>query len=313
MNIVGPDGLVFGVDDIQACTDYLIDYGLTPQEVTDSGGKFTAKDGTFVEIRSRDDSSLPEELPTGSMIRKTVYGVVDQQTLDQIKTELMKDREVVTNSDGSIESVDDMGFALAFQITVRKPLDEKAQIVNTPGSEVSRAVNDTAANKDADISPLTLSHVVYFVPDSDKMESFYRDRLGFRTVDSFENVGPFMRPAGTQDHHTLFFIQTPPQMLGIEHFTFHLASPSDLLLAGKRFVEKGYESFWGPGRHIFGSNWFWYFNSPMGAHIEYDADMDLHDDSWEARVAPMGSDSSQIFNFSLKDNWAPGGPPAKED
>ena len=30
MNIIGPDALVFGVDDVAACSRYLTDYGLTP-------------------------------------------------------------------------------------------------------------------------------------------------------------------------------------------------------------------------------------------------------------------------------------------
>ena len=81
--------------------------------------------------------------------------------------------------------------------------------------------------------------------------------------------------------------------------------------AGKRFADKGYETFWGPGRHVFGSNWFWYFNSPVGCHVEYDADMDLHDDDWVAREADIEADTSQIFLFTLRDNWFPSGPPAR--
>jgi hypothetical protein len=65
----------------------------------------------------------------------------------------------------------------------------------------------------------------------------------------------------------------------------------------------------GPGRHKFGSNWFWYFNSPLACHVEYDADMDLHDDSWVAREAPMGADASQLFLFQHREKWAPGPPP----
>ena len=88
------------------------------------------------------------------------------------------------------------------------------------------------------------------------------------------------------------------------------AWPGSSASAGRRFSEKGYETFWGPGRHIFGSNWFWYFNSPVGCHVEYDADMDLHDDDWVAREAEMGEDTSQLFLFTLRDNWIPtGGPP----
>ena len=62
----------------------------------------------------------------------------------------------------------------------------------------------------------------------------------------------------------LFMIQTPEYMQGLEHLAFHMQGPTELMLAGSRMVKKGYESFWGPGRHKFGSNWFWYFNSPLG-------------------------------------------------
>jgi hypothetical protein len=120
-----------------------------------------------------------------------------------------------------------------------------------------------------------------------------------------------MRPAGTLDHHTLFMIQTPPFMKGVEHFTFHVGSGTEVMLAGTRFEAKGYKSFWGPGRHLFGSNWFWYFNSPLGCHVEYDADMDLHDDSWTARETAANADTSQLFLFTSRDKWYPSGPPPR--
>ena len=147
-----------------------------------------------------------------------------------------------------------------------------------------------------------------FVPDAVKAEAFYH-RLGFVTSDRFTDLGPFMRPAGTLEHHTLFMMHTPPHMKGVEHFTFHMGGPNDVMVAGSRFVDKGYESFWGPGRHILGSNWFWYFNSPLGCHVEYDADMDLHDDTWTPRSIPMGPDYSQVFLLKSTPKWSPGGPP----
>ena len=305
MNIIGPDSLVFGVDDVDACTTYFTDYGLTPA----GDGRFEALDGTSVVIRPRDDASLPAALETGSMLRKTIYGVADKATLTAIAVELGKDRDVKTLDDGSLETVDDLGFALGFQVTVRKALDLSGEVVNAPGVDSHRPVNVIGADPDAVPKPRSLSHVVYFVPDLEKFEAFYAERLRFVTTDRFTGVGPFMRPAGTQEHHTLFCIQTPPFMQGCEHFTFHVGGPTELMQAGKRFSDKGYETFWGPGRHIYGSNWFWYFNSPVGCHVEYDADMDLHDDDWVAREASMGADTSQIFLFTLRDNWAPSGPP----
>jgi len=305
MNILGPDALVFGVDDVAACEQYLVDYGLN----TTGNGCYAALDGTYIQVLAKDDASLPPPLPTASMLRKTIYGVADQATLDAIAAELKSDRDVKINDDGSLEVDDDLGFTLGFQVSVRKPLTMPAETINAPGEAPRRAVNVIGADPDADITPRSLSHVVLFVPDAAKAEAFYVERLGFRRTDNFTGVGPFLRPQGTLDHHTLFMIQTPPFLQGCEHFTFHLAGPSEVMQAGSRFVEKGYESFWGPGKHLFGSNWFWYFNSPFGCHVEYDADMDVHDDAWEPRDAPSTADTSQLFLLQARDKWQPGGGP----
>ena len=304
MNIIGPDALVFGVDDLAACRQYLADYGL--KDIGD--GRFEALDGTAVIVRAKDDPLLPPSMGTASMLRETVYGVADAATLEAIATELAKDRPV-TRDGGVVRAQDDMGFALAFQVTVRRALDMPAEAVNAPGAPVHRPANVVAVNQEAPALPRSLSHVVYFVPDSAKGEAFYVKRLGFVCTDRFTGVGPFLRPAGSHEHHCLFMIQTPPFMKGCEHFTFHMGGPTELMLAGTRFVEKGYESFWGPGRHKFGSNWFWYFNSPLGCHIEYDADMDQHDNRWAAREVPMSADASQLFLFQHREKWAPSGPP----
>ena len=309
MNIVGLDALVFGVDDVAACTQYLSDYGLDPAHVNASGGRFVSQDGSCVVIAHKDDASLPPALGAASMLRKTIYGVADTKTLELIATELGQDRAVRRLSDGAIESVDDMGFTLGFQVSVKRPVTQPAESVNAPGAPNQRPLNHVAVNDNAVIKPRSLSHVVYFVPDAAKAEAFYVKRLGFTCTDRLLGAGPFLRPASSQEHHCLFLIQTPPFMKGCEHFTFHLNGPTELMQAGTRFVNKGYESFWGPGRHKFGSNWFWYFNSPLACHVEYDADMDLHDDSWVAREAPMGADASQLFLFQHREKWAPGPPP----
>jgi hypothetical protein len=56
-------------------------------------------------------------------------------------------------------------------------------------------------------------------------------------------------------------------------------------------------------------HWFWYFNSPFGCHVEFDADMDLHDESWIAREVMASEDTSQLFLFSRREKWFPSGPP----
>ncbi|AYF00201.1 glyoxalase [Paracoccus yeei] len=309
MNIIGPDYLVFGVDDVADCATYLTDFGLKPVDVTEKGGLFESLDGTGLIIRHRADASLPQALPTTAMLRQQVIGVKAAEDLDAIETEISKDRRVVRLTDGSIEFKDDHGFEMKFQVTIRRPLNMPAERINAPGAPAQRAPNEIGVWEGMPALPRTLSHVVLFVPDIARAVQFYCDRLGFVVTDVLTGAGPFLRPRACDDHHTHFFIQTPEYMKGCEHLAFHMGGPTELMLAGSRFVKKGYQSFWGPGRHKFGSNWFWYFNSPLGCHFEYDADMDKHDDEWVAREAPVGAETSQMFLFQHRDKWFPTGGP----
>lgn len=311
MKIIGPDLLVFGVDDVEGCKTYLTDFGLTPSQIDDTGWMFAALDGTGVVIRHRDDPKLPPVLGSGNMLRQQVFGVVDAATLDQIEAELSRDRRVTRLADGSLETLDDLGFALSFQVTVRRELSMPAERINAPGAPAGRGPNELGVTDDMAAAPRTLSHVVLFVPDMDKAVNFFCGRLGFVVTDVLTGAGPFLRAAANDDHHSMFFIRTPPYMQGCEHMAFHMGGPTELMVAGDRFTRKGYETFWGPGRHKFGSNWFWYFKSPMGCNVEYDADMDKHDDTWIAREAPNGPEASQMFLLQWREKWAPaGGPPA---
>ena len=307
MNIIGLEELVFGVEDMDAARQYLLDYGLTEVDRSAAGGRYEALDGTAVVLRHANDPGLPAAHAPSPNLRETVHGVADAATLSAIAENLGADRTVTTDDDQTIHSVDDGGYPIAFRVTRRRAIVAPHVAINVPGQEGGRGVNAIAADKNEKILPRSLSHVVYFVPDVKKAEAFYQDRLGFRVTDRFIGLGPFMRPQGTLEHHTLFMIQSfNSHMVGMNHFTFHLASANEVLHAGWRFAQKGYKSFWGPGRHIMGSNFFWYFNSPFGGTMEFDADMDLHDDSWTPRAIPPGSDNSQTFLFTQAPKGAPG-------
>ncbi|WP_321944418.1 VOC family protein [Paraburkholderia tropica] len=310
MQIVGLEYLVFGVDDMDGARQYLLDYGLDEIDYDPTrGGTFTALDGTGIIMRPADDPILPRLPPKASTpsLRETIYGVDNADTLSSIRALLEGEhRPLQVDADGTVHCIDDAGFGVAFTVTKRRNYEARYLGFNVPGQVPGRAPNDCAASNDEIIKPRTLSHVVYFVEDVKKAEAFYA-KLGFVVTDRFKNAGPFMRPAGTLDHHTLFMIESQnDHMIGCNHFTFHLGSASEVLQHGWNFVKKGYKSFWGPGRHIFGSNFFWYFNSPFGAVMEFDADMDLHDDGWTAREYDPGADNSQIFLFNARDKWAPG-------
>ena len=124
MNIIGPDALVFGVDDVAACTQYLIDYGLQPVGVNQQGGRFEALDGTAIVIAHQSDPALPPSLGTASMLRKTVYGVADAATLSAIAEELGRDRDVKRLPDGVTVRFVVTDTAKSIPVAYRGPLPD---------------------------------------------------------------------------------------------------------------------------------------------------------------------------------------------
>lgn len=283
------------------------DYGLKLVERGSDGATYEALDGTGIILRRSADASLPPASAPSPNLRETRYGVADPGTLAAIGAELSKDRAVEALPDGVLRSRDDDGYSISFVVTARRKIVAPRYGVNVPWQPPGRGLNVTAAGNNMEATPCSLSHVVMFTKDKTRSERFYAQRLGFRTVDAFTNLGPFMRPQGTQDHHTLFLIQVPGPAVGMEHFTFHFAGANEVLKGGWEFSHKGYKSFWGPGRHILGSNYFWYFKSPFGGNIEFDADMDVHDDSWKPRYITAEQDTTQIFLLQYADKWIPMG------
>ena len=144
MNILGPDALVFVVDDVEAASGYLTAFGLDPA----GDGRFEALDSSAIVVRRRDDPSQPPSLETGAMLRQTVYGVADAATVAAIAEELAKDRQVHRLADGAVEAKDDHGFALRFQVTRRRPLDLPPERINAPGSPAQRPVNQLGVWQD---------------------------------------------------------------------------------------------------------------------------------------------------------------------
>src|ERR1044072_2479922 len=134
MRIIGPEDLVFGVDNLDDCRTYLSDYGLREVALGDGGYRFEALDRTAVTLRRRGDPALPPQLASGSTHYQTVWGCEDQATVDAIAADLERDRPVERRADGSIATVDDVGFALAFRVTARRPIADSPERINSPVS-----------------------------------------------------------------------------------------------------------------------------------------------------------------------------------
>jgi catechol 2,3-dioxygenase-like lactoylglutathione lyase family enzyme len=296
MSIVGLDEVTLSTADLAVGQKYLSEFGLTTVESGANGGTFHARDATGVRLRKLGDASLPKAMASGPNIHEAMWGVSDKAALDALGAKLATDRSAQLGSDGVLRSTDDDGNAIAFRVTQRKPFTVAPSRVNVPGLPPARGANETV-DFNAPVQPCTFSHLVMFSGNVPRSEKFYTERLGFRVTDRFaNNAGVFLRAPGNTDHHNLFFINRPgAPTAGLNHIAFHVRDVTEVMLGGMRFAKKGWKSAWGPGRHIFGANHFWYFESPFGGNLEYDADMDIVDDSWTPREVVAGPAAASIW------------------
>lgn len=282
MTILRVESVVFGVEDLDTCVRFLEDWGLEKIEAGKKGAIYATQENQPIVLRHMDDPELPPAIESGSTAREVVWGVDSKEGLEAIGSELSSDRNVTTDSLGGLHTVDEHGFRIAFRV---------ADIADTPTAAPTYNFGDNVSRLNArnwpgeNAQPLRFCHVVYSVPVEGHREAaqFYIDRLNFRVSDQTGDGGTFMRADGSTYHHTLYLLHRGDRKAW-NHFAFETTNFDEFMTLGNRFAEKGWETESGPGRHSLGSNWFWYFASPLGGSIEYFADMDRMDDDWEPRV-----------------------------
>jgi catechol 2,3-dioxygenase-like lactoylglutathione lyase family enzyme len=187
---------------------------------------------------------------------------------------LSKDREVKADADGTLHTYDDCGFGIGFAVCKGKNPDPFGadKKLNAPYDPPRSA------------TPVRMGHVVYSIAraDQQKAADFYTKRLQFRMTDHTGDLGDFMRANGSNDHHNLFFLLYPNRP-AFNHVAFEVRDFDEIIFGGQNMRAKGWASDSAPGRHILGSNLFWYFHNPSGGNVEYFADMDQMDDDFKTR------------------------------
>ncbi len=278
MRIKGVDGVVLGVEDMVMAARFYDAFGLDRRESSASSQLFCTKDDTAITLRHASDNSLPAAVTGGSTVREVIWGVSSQDELEAIAADLTRDRPVHRDEDGVLHALDDDGYGVAFRIARRKNIPPEPNRLNIYGAAPNRPVNTRVDFLEA-IRPTAIAHIVLMTPDVLRATAFYTERLGFYVTDRFASGnGAFLRSAGSPYHHNLFLIKSPNR--GLHHIAFAVADFNEVVLGGQSLLETGWEPKWGPGRHLIGSNYFWYFNSPCGGAMELTADMDRADDNW---------------------------------
>lgn len=121
------------------------------------------------------------------------------------------------------------------------------------------------------VRPTRLAHLLLFTPDLQPAIRFYRDMLGLRLSDEAEVVAFMHGPHGS-DHHLIGLGQADGA--GLHHSSWDVRSIEEVGLGAMQMMAAGYRDGWGVGRHVLGSNYFYYARDPWNSYVEYSFDID---------------------------------------
>jgi catechol 2,3-dioxygenase-like lactoylglutathione lyase family enzyme len=277
MSLQGIDAVVFGVADMTEARRFLDDWGVTAV----SGGAnklvYRTRDGAEVIVRPKDSADLPAAIEPGNTVRELIWGAADQAELDRTVNGLRDLPSFRTGPDGLPRVTDPNGLSLAFRVSQRKPIVVKPTPNNAPGTH--QRVNQRSPIHDR-AHPINIGHVVVFANDFAAMRSFYTEKLGFSISDEYPGHGVFTRCQKVGEHHNLFILNRPGKP-GINHVAFTVADIHEVIGGGIAMSKRGWKTEIGPGRHPISSAYFWYFENPLAAPLEYYADEDFCTEDWK--------------------------------
>src|SRR5438046_7304342 len=120
-----------------------------------------------------------------------------------------------------------------------------------------------------------------------------------RLTDRSRQVIVFLRC--TTDHHNLAFLVSRGP--GFHHGSFEVGNVDEIAMGAATMQAAGWQPGWGLGRHVIGSNFFYYIRDPWGSFAEYFHDLDYIPEqcAWEPRDFP---EAEALYR------WGPPGPEA---
>jgi len=264
MSIEGIDRVTYGVEDLEACRRFFLDWGLKLVREDASGLDFESLNGCELLVRKTDDPSLSPAVEAGSTLREVIWGVSSDADLAAL---------------GSVPKIDPNGFGLGFRVTRKRPI----AIEGTPANVWGNALRiDTPSPVYDHAEPVEVGHVVFFTDKLAEMTAFY-ETLGFCVSDRYPGRGVFLRCAARGGHHDLFLLQLPDGKRGLNHVAFAVRDLHEVVGGGLAMARHGWETQIGPGRHPISSAMFWYFKSPAGGLVEYYTDEDVLTENWTPR------------------------------
>ncbi len=151
------------------------------------------------------------------------------------------------------------------------------------------------------VRPRRLAHVLLFTPDVSRQLAFYESVLGLRLSDRSGDDIAFMHAPHGSEHHLVAFVKSA--VPGLHHSSWDVGSFDDVGLGAESMKAQGYTKGWGVGRHVLGSNYFYYARDPWGSWAEYSFGIDF---------VPAGVDW-HAGDHPAEDSFYVWGPPPPED
>ncbi len=194
------------------------------------------------------------------------------------------------------------GHVLAPTAPLTEPGGGQAMTLTDPDGRVFRLVyeDEQLDTIDAPDMPLRLAHVVLNSSHVENTRQFMETALDFSMSDR-TRIMAFMRC--NNDHHSVALGDTDNNALN--HIAFLMPDIDAVMRGGGRMQEAGFPIEWGPGRHGPGDNAFNYFIGPFDLVIEYTAEVEQIDDSYQT-----GQPSDWTWPPGRVDQWGISPPPS---
>jgi catechol 2,3-dioxygenase-like lactoylglutathione lyase family enzyme len=302
--INGVETVIYGVEDLDACVRYFVDFGLPLIVHNEHEALFELEEGSSVILRPLAQAQVEGQKLQGFGVQQVVWGVPSQKYLNRLVAKLQAVTEVTFDTDGTARFFDCDGIACGLRLYHKREIRGAPDPVNSY-SNINRLNVQRKWRLKA--NPKTIEHVVFQVPDPQASWEWYREHLDFRLSDLQEGFGVFARAAGTNAHHSIYWLRADLPFPGCDgntrfnHVNFGVEDLDEVMVGANYMERKGWaKSIWGLGRHRIASSVFLYLPCPAGGDAEYGADSDALDDSWIPRTW-----NSQFGTMSFMHNLQP--------
>lgn len=134
--------------------------------------------------------------------------------------------------------------------------------------------------------PTRFAHILLFTSSVERSIRFYTEILGLRLSDRSGDEIAFMHGIHGSDHHLVAVVKSDGP--GLHHTSWDVRSLDEVGIGRMQMAAAGHPAGWGVGRHVLGSNYFYYVRDPWGSYAEYSFDIDFipQGQHWQAGDFP---------------------------